>query len=510
VSRSRTSRPRAAHHLDAISAEETNMNDATDILTPEHRRLRIGGQWCDASSGATFAVEDPGTGKPIAEIADATASDGLAALDAATEAQAAWAETAPRRRSDLLTATYHALTERADDIARLITLEMGKPLHESRAEVAYGSEFFRWFAEEAVRVEGRYNTAPNGGYRILTVPKPVGPCVFVTPWNFPLAMGARKIAPALAAGCTTITKPAAQTPLTMLLLAQLMEEVGVPPGVVNVVTTQSAGDVVAPLLADRRTRKLSFTGSTQVGRVLLKQAADNVLRTSMELGGNAALIVCADADLDVAVSGAMVAKMRNIGESCIAANRIYVEEPVREEFTARFVERMGALSVGHGLEDGIDVGAMIDEPSVDKLDRLVGDAVERGASVLVGGERPTGPGYFYPPTVLGDVPDDARMLEEEIFGPVAPILPFTSDDEVVARANDTEHGLVGYVFTRDLQRALRFTERLETGMIGVNRGLISDPSAPFGGVKQSGIGKEGSHEGILEYLDLTYAAVDLP
>jgi succinate-semialdehyde dehydrogenase/glutarate-semialdehyde dehydrogenase len=376
--------------------------------------------------------------------------------------------------------------------------------------VAYGAEFFRWFAGEAVRVEGRYSTAPAGGYRILTVPKPVGPCVLVTPWNFPLAMAARKIAPALAAGCTTIIKPASQTPLTMLLLARIMEEVGVPPGVVNVVTTKRAGEVVSALLTDRRTRKLSFTGSTEVGRVLLRQAADNVLRTSMELGGNAALIVCADADLDVALDGAMVAKMRNIGESCIAANRIYVEEPVREEFTARFAERMGALSVGHGLDDGVDVGALIDEAAVTKIDELVADAVDRGARVLVGGERPDGPGHFYPPTVLVDVPEDARMLAAEIFGPVAPIISFTSDDEVLAKANDTEHGLVGYVFTRDLQRALWFAEGLDTGMLGINRGLISDPSAPFGGVKQSGIGKEGSHEGILEYLDLTYAAIDLP
>ena len=486
------------------------MSDPLDVLLPEHRRLRIGDTWREARSGATFPVEDPATGKVVTEVPDAGVEDGLAALDAACEARGAWAATPPRKRSELLTATYDALTARSDDLARLITLEMGKPLAEARAEVAYGAEFFRWFAEEAVRVEGRYNVAPAGGYRVLTVPKPVGPCVFVTPWNFPLAMGARKIAPALAAGCTTVTKPAGQTPLTMLYLARLMEEVGVPPGVVNVVTTERSGEVVSALLADRRTRKLSFTGSTEVGRVLLRQAADNVLRTSMELGGNAALIVCADADLDVAVDGAMVAKMRNIGESCIAANRIYVEEPVREEFTARFAERMGALRMGHGLEDGVEVGALIDEASVAKVDTLVTDAVDRGARAIVGGRRPDGPGWFYPPTVLVDVPKDARLLEEEIFGPVAPILSFTSDEEVVARANDTEHGLVGYVFTRDLQRALRFTEALETGMLGVNRGLISDPSAPFGGVKQSGIGKEGSHEGIQEYLDVTYAAVDLP
>ncbi len=486
------------------------MSATTDVLLPEHRRLRIGSCWRDAAAGATLPVEDPATGQVVAEVADGAADDGLAALDAASEAMASWAATPPRRRSDLLSATHRALLDRTEEVARLITVEMGKPLAEARGEVAYGAEFFRWFAEEAVRVEGRYSTAPAGGYRVLTVPKPVGPCVFVTPWNFPLAMGARKIAPALAAGCTTITKPAAQTPLTMLLLARIMEEVGVPPGVVNVVTTSRAGEVVSALLADRRTRKLSFTGSTEVGRVLLRQAAHNVLRTSMELGGNAALIVCADADLDVAVDGAMVAKMRNTGESCIAANRIYVEEPVREEFTARFAERMGALSMGHGLEDGVQVGALIDEASVTRIEGLVTDAVDRGARALVGGARADGPGCFYPPTVLVDVPEDARVLESEIFGPVAPVLPFTSDEEVLERANDTEHGLVGYVFTRDLQRALRLTEGLETGMVGVNRGLISDPSAPFGGVKASGIGKEGSHEGISEYLDVTYAAIDLP
>jgi succinate-semialdehyde dehydrogenase/glutarate-semialdehyde dehydrogenase len=485
------------------------MSDPMNVLAAEHRLLRIGDTWRGAASGATFTVEDPATGKVIAEVADAGVADGLAALDAASKAKADWAATPPRKRSELLTATHRALIERSEEVARLITLEMGKPLAEARSEVAYGAEFFRWFAEEAVRVEGRYSTAPGGGYRVLTVPKPVGPCVFVTPWNFPLAMGARKIAPALAAGCTTITKPAALTPLTMLLLARIMEEAGVPPGVVNVVTTKRAGEVVSALLSDGRTRKLSFTGSTEVGRRLLRQAAGNVLRTSMELGGNAALIVCADADLDVAVDGAMVAKMRNIGESCIAANRIYVEEPLREEFTARFAERMAALSVGHGLDD-VDVGALIDEPSVAKVDELVADAVDRGARILVGGRRPDGPGYFYPPTVLVDVPEDARMLTEEIFGPVAPIVSFTSDDEVMAKANATEYGLAGYVFTRDLQRAFRFAEGLETGMLGVNRGLISDPSAPFGGVKQSGTGKEGSHEGILEYLDLTYAAIDLP
>lgn len=489
---------------------EHHVTDLLETLAPRHRRLRIGDAWVEATGGATFTVEDPGTGAALTEVPDASVEDAISALDAACEAKTEWATTAPRARSELLMATYHAVSARTEDLARLITLEMGKPLAEARAEVAYGAEFFRWFAEEGVRVEGRYNVAPNGGYRILTVPKPVGPCVFVTPWNFPLAMGARKIAPALAAGCTTVTKPAPQTPLTMLLLARIMEEVGVPPGVVNVVTTQKAGAVVSALLADPRTRKLSFTGSTEVGRVLLAQAAENVLRTSMELGGNAALIVCADADLNTAVDGAMVAKMRNIGESCIAANRIYVEEPVLEEFTARFTERMGALTVGHGLDDGVDVGALIDGASVAKLERLVGDALDRGARALIGGERPVRPGYFFAPTVVVDVPDGAEILKEEIFGPVAPIIPFSSDDDVVARANDTEHGLVGYVFTRDLERALRFAERLETGMLGVNRGLISDPSAPFGGVKQSGIGKEGSHEGILEYLDLTYAAIDLP
>jgi succinate-semialdehyde dehydrogenase/glutarate-semialdehyde dehydrogenase len=486
------------------------MSDPMDALAPEHRRLRIGKEWRDAESGATFPVEDPATGRVIAQVSDAGVEDGLAALAAADEAAASWAATPPRQRAELLLATYDALMERRDAVAGLITLEMGKPLAEAHAEVRYGAEFFRWFAEEAVRIEGRYSVAPNGGYRILTVPKPVGPCVFVTPWNFPLAMGARKIAPALAAGCTTVTKPAGQTPLTMLYLARLMEEVGVPAGVVNVITTQRSGTVVSALLADRRTRKLSFTGSTEVGRILLKQAAENVLRTSMELGGNAALIVAADADLDVAVSGAMIAKMRNMGESCIAANRIYVHESLVEEFSERFSTRMSALTVGHGLDDGVDVGAMIDEPAVDKLEALVGDAVERGARVLVGGQRPDGAGHFYPPTVLVDVPPDAEVMRQEIFGPVAPIVSFSDDAQVMALANDTEFGLVAYVFTRSLDRALRYTEGLEAGMVGVNRGLISDPAAPFGGVKQSGLGKEGSHEGLLEYLDSTYAAVDLP
>jgi len=488
---------------------ETRINPLT-VLAPAYRKLHISGRWCDSETGGTFPVQDPATGAVIAHVADATPADGLAALSAAHQAQPGWARTSPRERSNLLLRTAQMLTATTDDIASLISLEMGKPLAEARSEVTYAAGFFRWYAEEAVRIEGRYSVAPSGGYRILTVPKPVGVCLLITPWNFPLAMGARKIAPALAAGCTTVTKPAGLTPLTMLLLARILQECGAPPGTINVITTRKSGEVIDALLSDRRTRKLSFTGSTEVGRHLLGRSAPHVLRTSMELGGNAALIVCADADLDLAVNGAMIAKMRNMGESCIAANRIYVEEPVREEFTTRFTERMAALTVGHGLDTGVDVGAMIDKPSVDKLVALVDDAVRRGARVVTGGRRPDGPGHFYPPTVLVDVPGDAEMLRQEIFGPIAPIVSFTDSEQVIAQANDTEHGLVGYVFTRDMQRALRFIEALQTGMVGINRGLISDPAAPFGGVKQSGLGKEGSHEGLLEYLDLTYAAVDLP
>ncbi|QBI18554.1 NAD-dependent succinate-semialdehyde dehydrogenase [Egibacter rhizosphaerae] len=485
----------------------TTIEDPTRALEPAHRRLRIGDVWLAASSGMTFGVEDPATGDVIAEVADGGEADARAALAAAEQVRAVWERTAPRARSELLYRVYEVLLERRDELAALMTAEMGKPLADSRGEIGYAAEFFRWFAEEAVRLEGRYSTAPSGDFRIVTVPKPVGPSVLVTPWNFPMAMGARKIAPALAAGCPTVTKPARQTPLSMLALARILEECGAPAGTVNIVTTTSSGPVVGALLADDRTRKLSFTGSTEVGRGLLEKAAPNILRTSMELGGNAPFIVCDDADLDPAVEGAMLAKMRNMGEACTAANRFYASTAIADEFAERLAERMRALTVGHGLEDGVDVGPLIDEPAVAKVEDLVEDATRRGAEVLTGGERPSERGYFYAPTVLSRVPADAELASTEIFGPVAPVGTFDSDDEVIARANDTEHGLVAYVYTQDIDRALRFAEELETGMLGINRGLVSDPAAPFGGVKHSGLGREGSHEGLDEYVEYTYAAV---
>ena len=393
-----------------------------------------------------------------------------------------------------------------------MTLEMGKPVAESRAEVLYAADFLRWFSEEAVRIEGRWATAPNGGMRMLTMRQPVGPCLLITPWNFPLAMGTRKIGPAVAAGCTMVVKPAKQTPLSMLALAQILEEAGLPDGVLNVVTARSAGETTGPLIDDPRLRKLSFTGSTEVGRQLMGQASRQLLRVSMELGGNAPFVVFEDADLDAAVDGAMVAKMRNIGEACTAANRFHVHASVADAFTEKLAERMGGLQIGRGTEDGVDVGPLIDDVQRDKVRELVEDAVAKGARCVVGGpERIPGvPGHFYPPTVLADVPDDARLLAEEIFGPVAPIATFADEDEAIAAANRTEYGLVAYVYTRDLDRALRVIERLETGMVGLNQGLVSNAAAPFGGVKQSGFGREGGAEGIDEYLSVKYAAIRAP
>jgi succinate-semialdehyde dehydrogenase/glutarate-semialdehyde dehydrogenase len=401
------------------------------------------------------------------------------------------------------------MTERADELALLMTLEMGKPVAESKAEIAYAAEFFRWFAEEAVRIDGGYQVAPNGKGRFLVMRQPVGPCLLITPWNFPAAMGARKIGPAVAAGCTMVIKPAAQTPLSMLKLAELMTEAGLPPGVLNVLTTSDSGGVMEPLIRDGRARKLSFTGSTPVGRKLLEQAADQVLRTSMELGGNAPFLVFADADLDKAVDGAMLAKMRNGGEACTAANRIYVQSSVLDAFATKLTERMAALKVGRGTDDGVDVGPLIDAKQRDKVKDLVDDAVSQGAEVRTGGEVAEGNGYFYPPTVLTGVPKSARLQKEEIFGPVAPLTAFEDEDEAVAMANDTEFGLVSYLFTNDLSRALRVSEKLETGMIGLNQGIVSNPAAPFGGVKQSGLGREGGTVGIDEYLDIKYVAVAL-
>ncbi|HEU4948460.1 MAG TPA: NAD-dependent succinate-semialdehyde dehydrogenase [Kribbella sp.] len=485
------------------------MSREQEVVEQCPTKLFVGGEWRAAEGGKTLPVEDPSTGTTLCEVADASPTDGVAALDAAVTAQAGWAATAPRERGEILRRTFELMTERTDELALLMTLEMGKPVAESRAEIAYAAEFFRWFAEEAVRIGGGYQVAPNGKGRFLVMRQPVGPCLLITPWNFPAAMGARKIGPAVAAGCTMVIKPASQTPLSMLKLAELLVEAGLPPGVLNVVTTSDSGGVMEPLIRDGRARKLSFTGSTEVGRKLIEQAADKVLRTSMELGGNAPLIVFGDADLDRAVEGAMLAKMRNGGEACTAANRMYVHSSVMEPFAAKLTERMSALTVGRGVDDGVDVGPLIDAKQRDKVSELVDDAVAQGARVLTGAKVADGKGYFYPPTVLADVPAGARVQKEEIFGPVAPLTAFDDEDEAVRMANDTEFGLVSYLFTRDLSRALRVSEKLETGMIGLNQGIVSNPAAPFGGVKQSGLGREGSDVGIDEYLEVKYVAVAL-
>ncbi|WP_037361192.1 NAD-dependent succinate-semialdehyde dehydrogenase [Amycolatopsis orientalis] len=473
------------------------------------KELFIGGKWVSARSGKTFDVQDPSTGEVLCQVADAGPEDGLAALDAACAAQAGWAAVAPRERGEILRRAYEKLIERRDELALLMTLEMGKPLAEAAGEITYAAEFFRWFAEEAVRIDGGYAVAPNGNGRFLITRQPVGPTLLITPWNFPMAMGTRKIGPAVAAGCTMVIKPAAQTPLSMLALTQILADAGLPEGVLNVVTTKDAGGVMEPLIRDGRARKLSFTGSTAVGRKLLEQCAEKVLRTSMELGGNAPFVVFDDADLDAAVEGAMQAKMRNIGEACTAANRFYVQRGVAEEFSRRLTERMQALPMGRGTDEGVVVGPLIDEAAVKKVTELVKDATDKGARVLTGGSRVDGPGHFYPATVLTDVPVDARLASEEIFGPVAPITPFDTEDEAVEKANDTEFGLVSYLFTSDLKRALRVSERLEAGMIGLNQGIVSNPAAPFGGVKQSGLGREGGTVGIDEFLETKYIAVSL-
>jgi succinate-semialdehyde dehydrogenase/glutarate-semialdehyde dehydrogenase len=482
------------------------------VLEGVPNELFIGGHWRPATGAGTLPVEDPATGQTLLEVADAQPADALAALGAATYVQDEWAATAPRERGEILRRAYEAIVAHADDLALLMTLEMGKSIAESKGEIAYAAEFFRWFSEEAVRIHGRYMVNTTGKGRILTMRQPVGPCVFVTPWNFPTAMGTRKIAPAIAAGCTMVVKPAQQTPLSMLALAKILRDAGLPGGVLNVITARHSGAVIAPLLADPRTRKLSFTGSTEVGRALIEQSAAQVLRVSMELGGNAPFLVFADADLDAAVEGALLAKMRNVGEACTAANRFHVHESLAAEFASRLAERMGALKVGRGTDPDVDVGPLIDATQREKVAELVGDARARGARVLLGGEPLSGPaypGYFFEPTVLADVPDDARLLGEEIFGPVAPVATFTSDEQALAAANRTEYGLVAYVYTRDLARALRVAEGLETGMVGLNQGLVSNPAAPFGGVKQSGFGREGGFEGIDEYLETKYVAVAL-
>ena len=478
-----------------------------EVLGAVPTGLFIGGEW--VGGDGAVPVEDPSNGEILAEVADAGPAQGMQALDAAVAAQQSWAATDPRHRGEILRRAFGLLVERTEELALLMTLEMGKPLAEARGEVAYGAEFFRWFSEEAVRISGRYSIAPTGGTRLLTMKQPVGPVFAITPWNFPLAMGTRKIGPALAAGCTVVIKPAAQTPLTTLALATVLTEAGVPAGVVNVVTTSRSGAVSEPIIRDPRLRKLTFTGSTAVGQRLIEQSAQQVLKISMELGGNAPFVVFADADLDRAVDGAMLAKMRNIGEACTAANRFIVHESVVAEFAARLAERMGALVVGPGIEDGVQVGPLVDAAAVEKVSELVANALDSGATVLTGAKAVGGPGHFYAPTVLTEVPPTADMFRQEIFGPVAPITTFATEDEGVALANDTEYGLVAYMFTENLTRALRVAERLETGMVGVNQGIVSNPAAPFGGVKASGLGREGGAEGIEEYLETKYVGIAL-
>jgi succinate-semialdehyde dehydrogenase/glutarate-semialdehyde dehydrogenase len=476
--------------------------DATKVPTD----LLVAGVWRPAGSGRRLDVRDPATGMVLADVADADPGDAGAAVDAAAAAAADWAATAPRFRADLLMGAYALMHERSEELALLISLENGKSLADARSEVTYAAEFFRWYAEEGVRLRGQVGRAPSGANRLLVTHQPVGVCVLITPWNFPAAMATRKIAPALAAGCTAVLKPAAETPLTALAVAALLQEVGLPPGVLNVVTTSDPGPVVDAMLTDRRTRMLSFTGSTEIGRLLLRTAADNVLKCAMELGGNAPFVVLADADVEAALEGAMVAKMRNGGQACTAANRFFVQGPVHDSFVEGLVAGMAQVQVGPGSDESTQCGPLINEEAVRKVDALVRDATDRGARVLLGGRPGDGPGCFYPPTVLVDVPTDARVLHEEVFGPVAPVVRFEHEDEALAMVNDTDYGLVSYLYTGDLARGLRLAERIESGMVGLNRGLVSDPAAPFGGTKQSGLGREGSTEGLLEFMETQYVA----
>ncbi len=466
----------------------------------------INGNWVD--TGSTLEVIDPSTGEALCEIADSGESEALAALDAAEASRKEWAATAPRDRGEILRAVYENMISRIDELALLMTLEMGKPISESKAEIAYAADFFRWFSEEAVRINGRYGTMTNGVGRILTMKQPVGPCVFVTPWNFPAAMATRKIGPALAAGCTVVMKPAKETPLSSFALAQSLMDAGLPDGVVNIVVGKSASKIVSPLLKDPRTRKLSFTGSTEVGKMLIKDSADQVLKVSMELGGNAPFIVHEDADLDAAVKGAILAKMRNNGEACTAANRFHAHESIAQEFAEKLAARLGQMKVGRGTEADTQVGPLINEDQREIVEGLVQDAADKGGKVLTGGTRLDGPGFYYPPTVIGDLTPDANILVDEVFGPVAPIKSFSSEEEALNSANATEYGLAAYVYTQDLGRAFRTIEGLETGMVGLNRGVISNPAAPFGGIKQSGFGREGGFEGIEEYLETKYVGMD--
>ncbi|WP_144874207.1 NAD-dependent succinate-semialdehyde dehydrogenase [Microbacterium sp. 1.5R] len=469
--------------------------------------LFIGGEWIDGETGATLDVKDPSTGDVIRTIADATPADGIRALDAAVAAQDAWAATAPRTRSEILRRAFDLVQEHKEDLALLMTLEMGKPLAEARGEVVYGGEFLRWFSEEAVRISGRYGINPEGTGHMVVSQRPVGPSFFVTPWNFPFAMATRKIAPALAAGCTVVIKPPALTPLTTIFFTSLLEKAGLPAGVVNVVQTSKSSALSAPIIADPRLRKLSFTGSTEVGRKLIAQAAEGVLRVSMELGGNAPFVVFDDADLDKAVDGALAAKFRNIGQACTAANRFIVHQDVADEFAKRVTDRVNAMKIGRGTEEGVAIGPLIDEDAVAKAGELVDDAVGRGATLLAGGKALEGTGTYYEPTVLTDVVPGSAILREEIFGPVLAISTFTTEEEAVRLANDTEYGLVSYVFTENLQRGQRMIDGLETGMMGLNVGVVSNAAAPFGGVKQSGVGREGGFEGIHEYLSTKYTLI---
>ena len=488
------------------------MSNATEtkLLESVPDGLFIGGEWSPAISGSTLEVHDPATGEVIKTIANAGVEDGAAALDAAVNAAVAWAKTPPRERAEILRRAFDLVQEHKDDVGLLMTLEMGKPLAESKAEVTYGSEFLRWFSEEAVRIFGRYGTNPEGTGRMIVSQHPVGPSFLITPWNFPLAMATRKIAPALAAGCTVVMKPPALTPLTTLYFVKLLAEAGLPSGVVNVITTSTSGKVSGPIIADPRLRKLSFTGSTEVGRKLLEQAAGNILRTSMELGGNAPFLIFDDADLGAAVDGAMIAKFRNIGQACTAANRFIVHEAVADEFAARVTERVQAFKVGRGTEEGVQIGPLINADAVEKADSLVRDATYRGAKVLTGGHPVDGPGTFYEPTVVTGVRPGSDILREEIFGPVLSIVTFSDEDEAVRIANDTEYGLVGYAYTKDLARGQRLIDSLQTGMLGLNVGVVSNAAAPFGGVKQSGIGREGGFEGIQEYLSTKYTLIPNP
>ncbi|PXW35547.1 UNVERIFIED_CONTAM: succinate semialdehyde dehydrogenase [Williamsia faeni] len=478
--------------------------------------LYIDGQWAPAASGATFDVENPATGQVIAKVAKGGATDATAAINSAARHQKAWAATSPRERSEILRRAYELILDRQDDLALIMTTEMGKPLAEAKSEVAYAAEFFRWFSEEAVRINGDHTTTGDGKNRIIVTKEPVGPCILITPWNFPLAMGTRKIGPAIAAGCTMVFKPAELTPLTALALTEILTIAGLPAGVLNIVTTDEPGSVVETWMDSGLARKISFTGSTQVGKLLLAQASRSVMRTSMELGGNAPFIVCEDADLDKAVDGAMVAKMRNMGEACTAANRLFVHRSIAGEFANRLAERMGSLRVGDGTEDGTDVGPLVERKAVEKVRDLVADAVDRGATVVCGQGPGTADcnadardtaGYFYLPTVLSDVDAKSDLMGTEIFGPVAPVIPYDTEDEVLDLANDTSWGLVGYLFTQDIDRGLRMSAALEVGMVGLNTGLVSNPAAPFGGVKQSGLGREGGRVGIDEFLEIKYLAI---